>query len=233
MQEKARQPSSCSYGFDVLRGELCGLGLEQGRRNEKHGPLPLADLPEGCLYVADLGFFGVQRLSAIAHGEPGHKRIKRYFVSRYQAKTVLQTRGGHRIELRGILPRQEGQVVEVGALLGQVGRLAVRVLMQRVSQEVAEQRRARIREAAQAQGREPDAEVLYLAQWTIVLTNVPRRRLSTEQVWVIVRLRGPLELLFKLWKEHGYLDEWREPRSRGASYVRCMPNWRRWCSSSG
>src|SRR5712692_6463825 len=93
--------------WDVLRGELQGPGLEQGRRNDKHGPLPLADLPEGCLYVADLGFFGVQRLSAIAHGEPGQKRIKRYFVSRYQAKTALQTRSGHRIELRGILRSEE------------------------------------------------------------------------------------------------------------------------------
>src|SRR5436309_4130572 len=151
--------------WDVLRGELQGPGLEQGRRNDKRGPLPLTDLPEGCLYVADLGFFGVQRLSMIAHGEPGQHAVKRYFVSRYQAKTVLQTRGGHRIQLRGILPQQEGQVVEVGALLGQAGRLPVRVIMLKVSKDVADQRRARIREAAQAQGRTPDEEVLFLADW--------------------------------------------------------------------
>src|SRR6266699_3581445 len=108
--------------WDVLRGELQGPGLEQGRRNDKRGPLPLSDLPDGCLYVADLGFFGVQRLSSIAHGEPGHQGVKRSFVSRYQAKTALETRSGHRIQLRGILPQQEGQVVEVGALLGRAGR---------------------------------------------------------------------------------------------------------------
>jgi hypothetical protein len=198
--------------WDVLRGELQGPGLEQGRRNDKRGPLPLADLPEGCLSVADLGFFGVQRLSMIAHGEPGQPPVKRYFVSRYQAKTALQTRGGHRIELRGILPQQEGQVVEVGALLGQAGRLPVRVLMLRVSKEVADERRARIREAAQAHGRPPDEEVLFLADWTIVLTNVPRRRLSTEQVLVILRLRWQIERLFRLWKEHGYIDQWRSKK---------------------
>src|SRR5205085_5939225 len=76
--------------WDVLRGVLDGPGLEQGRRNDKRSPLALYDLPNGCLYVADLGFFGVQRLSAIAHGEPGQHGVKRYFVSRYQAKTVLQ-----------------------------------------------------------------------------------------------------------------------------------------------
>src|SRR2546421_11932919 len=198
--------------WDVLRGELQGPGLEQGRRNDKRGPLPLSDLPDGCLYVADLGFFGVQRLSSIAHGEPGHQGVKRYFVSRYQAKTALQTRSGHRIQLRGILPQQEGQVVEVGALLGRAGRLPVRVIMLKVPKEVADERRARMREAAQAQGRTADEEVLFLADWTIVLTNVPRRRLSSEQVLVILRLRWQIERLFRLWKEHGYIDQWRSKK---------------------
>ena len=103
-------------------------------------------------------------------------------------------------------------MVEVGALLGQAGRLPVRVIMLRVPKAVADQRRARIREAAQAQGRTPDEEVLWLADWTILVTNVPRRRLSTEQVLVILRLRGPLECLFRLWKEHGYIDEWRSKK---------------------
>jgi hypothetical protein len=198
--------------WDVLSGEVHGPGLEQGRRNDKRGPLAVEDLPDGCLYVADLGFFGVQRLSTIAGGERGRGVVKRSFVSRYRSKTVLQTRSGHRIELAGILPKQVGQVVEVGALLGQAGRLPVRVIMLRVPKAVADERRARIREAAQAQGRPPDEEVLWLADWTIVLTNVPRRRLSTEQVLVILRLRWQIELLWKLWKEHGYIDQWRSKK---------------------
>lgn len=198
--------------WDVLRGELHGPGLEQGRRNDKRGPLAVEDLPDGCLYVADLGFFGVERLSTIAHGRPEQPGIKRSFVSRYQAKTVLQTRSGHRIDLHGILPKQVGQVVEVGALLGQAGRLPVRVITLRVPKEVADQRRERIRQAAVDQGRSPAEEVLFLADWTIVVTNVPRRRLNSEQVLVIVRLRWQIERLFRLWKEHGSIDEWRSKK---------------------
>src|SRR2546421_8734774 len=198
--------------WDVLRGQLQGPGLEQGRRNDKRGPLALADLPEGCLYVADLGFFGVQRLSSIAHGEPGQPKAKRYFVSRYQAKTVLQTRGGHRIQLRGVLPQQEGQVVEVGALLGQAGRLPVRVIMLKVPKEVADERRAHIRQVAPGPRGRPGEEGLFLADWTIVLTNVPRRRLCSEQVLVILRLRWQIERVFRLWKEHGCIDQWRSKK---------------------
>src|SRR5258708_23431495 len=57
--------------WDVLRGELQGPGLEQGRRNDQRGSFAVEDLPDGCLYVADLGFFGVQRLTALAAGGPG------------------------------------------------------------------------------------------------------------------------------------------------------------------
>ncbi len=195
--------------WDVLRGELHGPGLEQGRCNDKRGPFAVEDLPDGCLYVADLGFFGVQRLAQVA-GRGG--RRKRYVVSRYQPKTALLTRSGHRIEWRGVLPQQVGQRVEFGALVGAAGRLPMRVIIERVPKEVADERRARIREIAQAHGRTPDEEVLYLADWTIVLTNVPRRWLSTEQVLVILRLRWQIERLFRLWKEHGYIDQWRSKK---------------------
>ena len=54
--------------------------------------------------------------------------------------------------------------------------------------------------------------MLYLAGWTIVLTNVPRRHLSTEQVLVSLRLRWQIERLFRLWKEHGFIDQWRSKK---------------------
>jgi hypothetical protein len=54
--------------------------------------------------------------------------------------------------------------------------------------------------------------VCYLANWTIVLTNVPRKRLTAEQVLVILRLRWQIELLYKLWKQDGKIDEWRSKK---------------------
>lgn len=64
--------------WDVLRGELYGPGLEQGRCTDPHWSFAAEDLPEGCLYVADLGFFGVQRLTTLAAGGLAYPGIKRY-----------------------------------------------------------------------------------------------------------------------------------------------------------
>ncbi|MDQ3328590.1 MAG: transposase, partial [Chloroflexota bacterium] len=50
---------------------------------------------------------------------------------------------------------------------------------------------------------------LALADWNVLITNVPAALLSLEEAMVVMRLRWQIELLFKLWKSHGQLDEWR------------------------
>src|SRR5207302_8855663 len=137
-----------------------------------------------------LGFYSGRRLARLQ----GRSGAKRYFVSRYQPHTGLSDRHGKRLNLVDLLPEQVGQRVETLAVLAQE-RLVVRVLMERVPAEVAEQRRQRLREAAQDQGREPEAQTLWLADWTIVLTNAPARLLSAEEVLVVVRLRWQIEIV--------------------------------------
>lgn len=71
------------------------------------------------------------------------------------------------------------------------------------------ERQERIRQAAKRHSHEVSEEALYLAGWTIVLTNLPRTRADYAQVLVLLRLRWQIERLFRLWKEDGKIDEWR------------------------
>jgi len=194
--------------WDVLTGGLMGPELTDARTNDHQSPLPLEQLPAGSLYLADLGFFGLQRLQQIARGRQG----KRFFVTRWQPRTTLYNRRGHRHDLAGLLPQQVGQVRELGVILGKREGLPVRLILVRVPEKVAKERQQRIRQAAQNHGRSPSEEVLYLANWTIVLTNVPCKRASFSQVLVLLRLRWQIERLFRLWKEAGQIDEWRSQK---------------------
>ncbi len=74
---------------------------------------------------------------------------------------------------------------------------------------MAEERQDRIIEKAKANGNEPSEELLALAHWTIVITNIPRKRANYEEILVFLRLRWQIERLFRLWKENGKIDEWR------------------------
>ncbi len=48
-----------------------------------------------------------------------------------------------------------------------------------------------------------------LADWTILITDVPTKRLRFEEALVLLRERWQMELLYKLWKSEGLIDEWR------------------------
>jgi hypothetical protein len=161
------------------------------------------------LYLADLGFFGLQRIRQLCQRQG---RDKRSVVSRLQVGTTLWTRRGHQIDLRGILPKQVGEAKELGVLVGKSARLPMRLILVRVPKEAAEQRRKQLREAAQDHGREPGEEALYLADWTMVITNVPRRLASLPEVLVLLRLRWQIERLFRLWKGYGFIDDWRSKK---------------------
>lgn len=194
--------------WNVLSGELFGPLLTDGSTNDHRSPFEEEGLVEGCLYLADLGFFAIAALRALARGRQG----RRFFVTRLQANTTLYTRGGHRLELEGILPQEVGQVREMGVLLGKHDPLAVRLILVKVPPEVAEQRRQRLRRQAQKQGRLASEESLALAQWTILISNLPRKRATASQIIVLLRLRWQIERLFRLWKEDGKIDAWRSKK---------------------
>jgi hypothetical protein len=195
--------------WNVLSGELLGPRLSNGRTNDHKSPFDIEELPEGSLYIADLGFFAIERFFRIAKKKNG----KRYFVSRLQPKTNLYNRRGHRIHLAGLLPQQVGQVRDVGVVLGQKNRLPVRLILVKVPEEVAKERQERIRRTAQKNGNIPSEDILTLANWTIVITNIPRKQASYAEILVLLRLRWQIERLFRLWKEDGKIDEWRTKNS--------------------
>jgi len=77
---------------------------------------------------------------------------------------------------------------------------------------VAEERQKRLWEEARDHGRVPSEELLELAHWIIVITNIPRKMANYEEILVLLRLRWQIERLFRLWKEHGKIDEWRSKK---------------------
>lgn len=101
------------------------------------------------------------------------------------------------------------QVREVGVVLGRKNGLPVRLILVKVPEEVAKERQERIRCKAQENGDIPSEELLALAHWTIVITNIPRKIINYSQILVLLRLRWQIERLFRLWKEDGKIDEWR------------------------
>ena len=98
-------------------------------------------------------------------------------------------------------------------LVGREHRLPARLLVLPVPPTVAQERRRQWRAEARREGQTPSAARLALADWTLWLTNVPPEQLSVQEAGVLARVRWQIELLFKLWKSHGGLDDTRGQRA--------------------
>ncbi|MDQ2787332.1 MAG: IS4 family transposase [Chloroflexota bacterium] len=192
-------------GVDLLTGRLDGPHLMAARPHDRLLPIQDAPLAPGVLRLADLGFFDLSVLATLSaqHG---------YWLTRVQVGTVVLDPTGQRHDLLTLLRQRCKRTLDLPILLGVRERLPCRLLAERVPKAVANERRQRLRDAARQRGQTVSARKLTLADWTIRVTNVPAERLSVAEAMVVGRVRWQIELLFKLWKRDGKIDEWRSTK---------------------
>jgi Transposase DDE domain len=191
--------------LEVGSGALDALDVRPGRGSDLSAPLAWAPVPPGALLLDDLGFFNLQRLQHYA-GQGA------YFLSRLLAQTHVWY-GGRSWHVAELLRSQHGSQLELAVEVGTEARLPCRLLAVRVPEAVAERRRRRVRREATRHGRGVRPERLELCGWNVLVTNAPAPLLGLEEAWSLRRLRWQIELLFKVWKSEGRLDETRGERT--------------------
>ena len=154
--------------FDFLCGNLKQITLQAGRAADQAYRDYLAVVEQGSLTIADLGYFCLDALRAIA--EKGA-----YFLIRYLYPTALLTPQGDRIDLRALLRSETTKHIDQPVLLGcqPQHRIPCRLIALRLPQAVAEERRrkASAHAAKRSKGETLSQDYLYLLGWTLFLTN--------------------------------------------------------------
>jgi hypothetical protein len=197
--------------LDLGSGRLDGPMIAAGRTQDRACALQHAALPAGALRLADLGFWRLGVFRRI--GEAGAHRL-----SRLNLQVAVVAQDGGRLDLPAWLAARDGMRLDVPVAPGAGERLPARLLGVRVPTAVAAERRRKRRAAARREGQTPPKTRLALADWTLLVTNAPAERLGVPEALVLARARWQIELLCKLWKQHGQLDE---SRSRDQWRVLC------------
>lgn len=189
--------------WDLRSGQLQGPMLQDGKNHETRNQVHSLPLPIGGVWVADAAYYSLRSLRQLAQSGI-------FFVIRPRGNLVVSTPDGKRLPLARYLSQQTGQLIDRSVRLGSIPALwlPARLLALPVAPEVAEQRRAHLLEKAKKQGHVPSAEALALASWNLIVTNIAATFLQAQEVLLLYRARWQVELLFKLWKSHGHLDEW-------------------------
>ena len=192
-------------GVDLLTGRLDGPHLMAARPHDRLLPIQDACVAPTVLRLADLGFFDLAVLATLTAQQA-------YWLTRVQIGTVILDPTGQRLDLVALLRQGCKRTLDRPILLGLRERLPCRLLAERVPKVVAHERRQRMRAEARQRGQTVSARKLTLADWTIRVTNVPAEQLSVAEAMVVGRVRWQIELLFKLWKRDGKIDEWRSAK---------------------
>jgi hypothetical protein len=191
--------------WDLLRGGLCGPYLQAGRQHETQSPLREQKMARGSLWIADLGYFGLIWLGELV-------RQGVYFLISYKEGVVICTPEGQRREILELLPSRQQGCMEMAVRLGSRRPVQARLMASKMSPEVIARRRKQLKEEAHKQGKTITAHQWEMVQWSIVLTNVPACKLSGAEAMAGVWARWQIELLWKLWKDEGRIDEWQSEK---------------------
>jgi hypothetical protein len=185
--------------LELRTGQLEGPQLQDGRASDRAALLPTT-LPGGALWLADLGYWSLDTLQTL--DQQGV-----YWLSRLQVQTAIYDTTGQSRDLLALLEAQPTEPLDLAVELGEAHRQPARLLAVRVPAAVADERRRRLRATARKKGRTVSARRLALAAWTMLVTNVPAERLTVREALVLGRARWQIELLCKLWKSQGRVDE--------------------------
>lgn len=203
--------TAASVKLSVCWEMTCGdfqLHLESGREQDKSSPLAKQSLPKGALRIADLGYFSLERLAQM--GTDGS-----YWLTRVKLQCAVYADDGESEapdQLLEFLQSQRGNPIDVPVRLGAKAKLPCRLIAVRVPKPIADARRRQLRARLKRKGKTPSKRQLKLADWTILATNVPAEWLTVEEARVLMRFRWQIERLFRLFKEHGKIDEWRSEK---------------------
>lgn len=193
--------------WDLITGALLQVVLEPGRNGDGKSALMAGPAPAGSLSILDLGYFSLKRFGELTGSGAS-------WISRWQQGTSAFHPDGSPLDLLAYARRHYGDgPIDMPIRLGVVDRIACRLILVRVPQEIADRNRRRAHEKAAKHGRVATRECLAWCDWTAYVTNCPAELLSWKEVVVLYRTRWQIELLFKLWKSHSQLDKHRSARS--------------------
>lgn len=185
--------------LDLVSGELKGPLLEHGKVSD-NASLINKDIPEeGGLRIADLGFFSINKLKEI-------NEKKAFFISRLKIQTNLYTNQDEKIDLLKLLKNKT--ILEKDIFLSEQ-KLPVRLIAIKVSESEIKNRMKKLKEESRKSCREINKLREELIDFNIYLTNIPEDMVTFKEIIILTKVRWQIELLFKLWKNEGKIDEWR------------------------
>jgi len=202
---------------DLKEEQTTGFHLASYRDNDQsYSAEILKEAEPGDLVVRDLGYFVLSVLQEL-------KDQGSFFLSRLRQGVVIKDPDtGDRIALfgsGGLL--EERETVDVTVQIGEKTPVTVRLIGQRVPEEVANERRRKAKNDRHANANHSEDYMRWLG-WNFFVTNVGSEIWAVEEAIDVYRLRWRIEIVFKTLKSCFEVADKLENRQMSADRVRMM-----------
>ncbi len=183
--------------YDYKRGELTFMEMTEGTCPDgRYTNILPGMLEKNDLLLMDQGYFKLTTFTGIIEKEA-------FFLTRFLVGTGLTDAITNApLDLSERLSKLQGNACEMDVLMGsrKSSRVPCRLIALRVSEQIANERRRRLKKEAKKKGRAVSKHHLRMCDWTLLITNIPQCWLPMEMVRALYTVRWQIELLFKQFK---------------------------------
>lgn len=200
--------------FDYLSGSFSYFGLHSYTENDQSAAMQVSSyIKKGDLIIRDLGYFTFNSIESIIEK-------KAFFVSRLPHNvSIFDIKLKSSIDILKLLRKKNH--FDGWVLIGSNQRIKVRLIVKRVPQHIAQERRRKAKKNNDKRFSYSN-RYLKLLDYTFYITNVEENIWNYEQVYKAYRVRWKVEIIFKSWKSHFYIDKLIHKQCNNYNRVKCI-----------
>lgn len=186
------------FCFDLRSHQFISAELTPATSNDSLSAVENNWVEPNSLVLRDLGYYKIEGLKQI--GAKGG-----FYISKANPRSHFFDKQGEKLDARKLLCEMNKKGLTHFSrelFIDRNERLPVRVIFCKVPQSVYEER-VRVKNAkSTSRGWKMTEEYRSWCWMNILITNVPQRVLSDDQIKSTYKLRWQIELVFKTWKSH-------------------------------
>ena len=181
-----------------------GLDIEFQSSNTPDVKSKLQDIQPKDLRLEDLGYFKLSRFGEIIDNKAYFMSRLKYSISVFSKKDDQYSR----INIDKLVNNmKQGEKIDMQVYLGQKEKLHVRLVIERVPDDVAAEKRRKLKTDKQNKRKNISKERLAFCDVNAYITNATQDILPTDLIRSIYSLRWQIEILFKTWKSTFNIDK--------------------------
>jgi len=188
------------YEYELITGQWICLELTKATRNDQQDSKESIDrIMPGDLLIRDLGYATLSYMRQV-------NEKNACFLNRLPSKTsifIKGTKGYKKINwdwVDELLGQSDKGYIELPVFLGTEEKLPVRMIIDKISETIYEQRIRKAKKSANSKNCQLSDEYKVQARYNSFVTNAPEDKLPSESVLELYRLRWQIEIVFKTWK---------------------------------